>query len=177
MWFGGNRARLLAATDCSDPLTQAVEAGVAAGHARRRITPQRRANMLAIRDSARLSGDYETAIAELLQVVQQYPGAEEAQRIVARLLHEMHDGRALDAWLGISRRFPNSMDAFRTLISLTVRRSGADAAALLMRSRFPVMPTRFQQLSAYADACELVGERTEAEAVRTRLRQRAARRQ
>lgn len=176
-WIGGKQINLLAATDCSDRLTQAVEAGVAAGHARRRITPRQRANMLAIRDRARISGDHETAVTELLQLVYEYPRAEEAQRIVARLLHEMHDGRTLDAWLGISRRFPKSMDAFRTLISLTHRRSGADAAAELIRSRFPIMPTNFQQLSAYADACELVGQGVEAEAARERLSQRAARRQ
>jgi glycosyltransferase involved in cell wall biosynthesis len=176
-WLPGKQINLLAATDCSDSLTQAVEAGVAAGHARRRITPRQRANVLAIRDRARNSGDHEAALSELLQVVYEYPRAEDTQRIVARLLHEMRDGRALDAWLGISRRFPNSMDAFRTLISLTHRRSGADAAAALIRSRFPDTPTNFRQLSAYADACELVGHRVEAEAARKRLQQRAARRQ
>lgn len=163
-------------SNCSDPLEQAVAAGLAAGHAHRRLPARRRASLLMIRDRARASGDRAAAIVELLPIVRLYPCAEPPQKIVARLLHEMHDERALEAWSGIARRFPNSMDTFRTLLTLTHRRAGPEAAGLLIRSRFPKMPTDFQQLLAYAYGCELVGAAAEARAAVERLSQLSARR-
>lgn len=166
----------LSESSCMDPLEPAVAAGIAAGYARRRLPSERRADLIRLRDGARASGDHAGVIRELLQMVRQYPSAEAPQKIVARLLHEMHDERALAAWSGIARRFPNSMDAFRTLVTLTHRREGPEAAGLLVCERFPRMPSRYRQLLAYAHACELAGFTADGRAALDRLWQLAGRR-
>jgi glycosyltransferase involved in cell wall biosynthesis len=163
-------------TGAADPLAEAIAAGIASGHARRRMSRQHNAELLYIRDKARASGDRAAAIDALLGIVQQYPAVEAPQKIVARLLNEIHDERALHAWSGIARRFPNSMDAFRTMVALTHRQEGPAAAGVLIRARFPRMPARYRQLVAYAHACELVGFVAEAGSAFNRLWQLSTRR-
>ncbi|MDP1966339.1 MAG: glycosyltransferase [Reyranella sp.] len=152
-----------------DPLGTAIAKGLAAGNAKRRPTQEIRKAARAIRDHARATGGREAAILELETFVSDYPAVEEFQKIVARLLHEMHDERALGAWLGISLRFPASMDAFHNLALLTQRAKGSDALRTILQARFPRMPRRLDQLLAYAEACDAAGETLKRRAAFDRL--------
>lgn len=156
----------------SDPLGISVTAGIAGGHGQRRMPAAIRARVRALRDFARVSGDRSTAIAELLTLVREYPRAEGLQKIVARLFHELHDDeRAIEAWRGIAVRYPESMDAYRTLVALTNRHRGAAAAKEIIQLRFPRMPVAFDQLLAYAETSDLIGETSDAETAFARLAQ------
>jgi glycosyltransferase involved in cell wall biosynthesis len=141
-----------------DPIREAVAEGIAAGNAKRRPTQEIRMRARAIRDQARATSCHETAISELLVFVSDYPGAEEFQKVVARLFHEMHDDEgAFHAWLGIGLRFPDSMDAFHNLVTLTHRHKGPSTVRTIILARFPRMPKRLDQLLAYAEACDVAG--------------------
>lgn len=141
-----------------DLISKAVARGLAAGNAKRRPTQEVRKDARAIRDHARATDAHEAAISELESFVSDYPAVEEFQKIVARLLHEMRDERALEAWLGISLRFPASMDAFHNLVILTRRHRGASTVLAILQIRFPRMPRRLDQLLAYAEACDAAGD-------------------
>lgn len=151
-----------------DPLEEAVAAGIAAGHARRRLTAEVRAEALAIRERARASNDpndHAAAVCELLAIVRDYPACEEPQKIIARLLHESGDDeRAFAAWSGIDRRFPQSADVFLAFLALTRRRLGSEAGRRLLLSRFPEMPSDRDRLLVYAEACVLIGAAAEGKA-------------
>lgn len=153
----------------SDPLCEAVKSGSAAGNTKRRPTQEMRLRARALRDHARATNSREAAFSELLGFVRDHPGTEEFQKIVARLLHEMHDERALEAWLGISLRFPRSMDAFHNLVVLTRRYKEARTVRVVLQARFPRMPTGLDQLLAYAEACDLAGAAAERRAAFKRL--------
>jgi glycosyltransferase involved in cell wall biosynthesis len=148
-----------------------VARGTAAGNAKRRPTQEIRKSARGIRDRARATELREAAISELEVFVSDYPGVEEFQKIVARLLHEIHDDRALGAWLGISLRFPQSMDAFHNLVMLAQRRKGPNVVGGILRARFPRMPKRLAQLLAYAEACDAAGETEKRRAAFDRLAQ------
>jgi glycosyltransferase involved in cell wall biosynthesis len=152
-----------------DPLGTAIAKGLAAGNAKRRPTQEIRKAARAIRDNARATGAREAAILELEAFVSDYPAVEEFQKIVARLLHEMHDERALGAWLGVSLRFPQSMDSFHNLVLLTQRHKGLSAVRTVLQARFPRMPKRLDQLLAYAEACDVAGETLKRRAAFDRL--------
>jgi hypothetical protein len=68
-----------------DPIREAVVKGIAAGNAKRRPTREIRMRARAIRGQARATSCHETAISELLVFVSDYPGAEEFQKVIARL--------------------------------------------------------------------------------------------
>lgn len=156
--------------DAADPLYPAIAAGLAAGRSRHRIPAQTRARAREIRDTARTTGNRAAAVPELLLLIEEYPRAEEIQKIVARLLHEMHESeRALAAWLGIAGRFPASMDAFLTLVRLTYRQRGPDAARVAIQARFPKVPDDFDQLVAYAEAYHGIGATAEGDIAFDRL--------
>ncbi len=152
-----------------DLLCAAIESGSAAGNAKRRPTQEVRLRARALRDRARATNDREAAISQLLEFVRDHPGTEEFQKIVARLLHEMHDERALEAWLGISLRFPRSMDAFHNLVVLTRRYKEARTVRIVLHARFPRMPASLDQLLAYAEACDMAGATAERRAAFKRL--------
>lgn len=152
-----------------NPLCDAIEKGVAAGNAKRWPTQETRLRARALRDHARATNCREAAIYKLLEFVRDHPGTEEFQKIVARLLHEMHDERALEAWLGISLRFPRSMDAFHNLVVLTHRYKEARAVRVVLQARFPRMPKSLDQLLAYAEACDMAGATAERRAAFKRL--------
>jgi glycosyltransferase involved in cell wall biosynthesis len=116
------------------------------------------------------------AVFKLLHFVGDYPHVEEFQKIVARLLHEMHDERALPAWLGISLRFPRSMDSFHNLVVAAHRYSGVDAVRTIVAARFPRRPNRIDHLLAYAEACDLAGDAAEKQAAFESLSQMFGRR-
>lgn len=122
-----------------------------------------------IREQARGSANATEAVSELLALVSDYPAIEEFQIIVAQLLAEMDDERALGAWLGVSIRFPASMDAFDKLIKRIRRDKGIDTVREVVQARFPHLPKQFDQLLAYAEACEAAGETGWAEAAFARL--------
>lgn len=144
-----------------DPIRQAVVRGIAAGNAKRRPAQEIRMRARAIRDQARATSCRKAAISELLVFVGDYPGAEEFQKVIARLVHETHDDEgAFQAWLGISLRFPDSMDAFHNLVTLTHRLKGPTTARTIVQARFPRVPKRLDQLLAYAEACDIVGATT-----------------
>src|SRR5262249_18959849 len=99
-----------------------------------------------------------------------YPGVEEFQKIIARLLREAHkEEQALFAWLGVSLRFPHSMAAFHNLALLVHRRNGPKAVKVLLEARFVRMPIRLDQLLAYAEACDLAEATAERRAAFERL--------
>lgn len=152
-----------------NPLCDAIARGIAAGNAKRRPTQEMRLCARAIRDRARATDCREAAFSKLLEFVGDYPEIEEFQKIVARLLHEMHDERALEAWLGISLRFPRSMDAFHNLIVLTHRHKEASTVRAVLQARFPRMPKSLDQLLAYAEACDMAGATAERRSAFKRL--------
>lgn len=152
----------------ADPLLEALVAG--RSNTRRRPTQQDRLRARAIRDIARATGRCSEAVSELMPFVRDYPATEEFQKIIARLLHEMHDEeRAFSAWLGISLRFPRSMDAFHGVVILSRRRGGSALVRAILKARFPRRPNRLDQLLAYAEACDLAGATSERRAAFERL--------
>lgn len=152
----------------ADPLHEARSAR--RGNTGRRPTQEDRRRARAIRDHARATGERAQAVSQLLDFVRDYPDTEEFQKIVARLLHEMHDDeRAFGAWLGVSLRFPESMDAFHSLVTLAHRKAGKTAVRVILKARFPNRPRRIDQLLAYAEACDLAGATSERRAAFERL--------
>ncbi len=152
-----------------DPISEAIERGIAAGNAKRRPTQEVRLGARAIRDQARATDCRKAAIIKLLEFVRDYPNTEEFQKIIARLMQEAHDEYALEAWLGVSLRFPRSMDAFHSLVALTHRRKGVSVVGAILRARFPFMPKSLDELLAYAEACDMAGATAERRAAFKRL--------
>lgn len=152
-----------------DPIRTSIECGIAAGKGTHR--PPRAVHLRAreIRERAQVSMDRKAAVSELLGLVQDYPQVEEFQIIVAQLLAEMDDERTLGAWLGVSIRFPASMSAFDKLIKRIHRDKGIAAVREVVQIRFPHLPKQFDQLLAYAEACEAAGEPDRAKAAFARL--------
>ncbi|MBV8191388.1 MAG: glycosyltransferase [Alphaproteobacteria bacterium] len=168
-WPRKGRLHSLVPILAKDPLDQARLRGIALGHVRRRPSQEVRLRARRVRDQARRTERRAEALDELLAFVSNYPAIEEFQKIVARLLHEMHDERALPAWLGVSLRFPRSMDSFHNLAVVAHRYRGPEAVAMIVAARFPRMPTRIDQLLAYAEACDLAGALREKQAAFDRL--------
>lgn len=159
----------LGAAAAPDPIHASIERGIAAGRAGRRPSQAIRVRARTIREQARASTDREAAVSELLGLVSDYPRVEEFQVIVAQLLAEMDDERALGAWLGVSVRFPASMDAFDKLIKCIQRDKGGSAVREALQTRFPRLPTQFDQLLAYAEACDAAGDTDQGKAAFARL--------
>ncbi|GEP58627.1 capsular polysaccharide biosynthesis protein [Reyranella soli] len=142
----------------SDPLAEVFRPAPLGRVVKRRPSREVRAQAHAIRDAVRAADCRNATVDQLLPLVREYPQSEELQKIVARLLTELNDERALEAWLGISMRFPASMDAFRNLVDLVLRSKGKAAVRTIVRARFPRMPARLDQLLAYAEACDAIGQ-------------------
>ncbi len=167
-----SRAGLLGAIPRSavpEPIREAIAAGIAAGNAKRRPSQEVRMVARAIRDRARATDGRHAAIPELLQFVRDYPEIEEFQKLIARFLQETHDVRALEAWLGISLGFPRSMDAFHNLAVLTHRQEGPRATLSVLKTRFPRIPARLDELLVYAEACDLAGATSDRRAAFARV--------
>lgn len=163
-------------SDTPDPVLDAVKKGVASGNVKQRPTQEIRKRARAVRDHARERDARAGAISELLGFVENYPSTEEFQKIVARLLWEVNDERALEAWLGISLRFPQSMDAFHNFVQIAQRRKGPRAVSASLQARFPRMPKSLDQLLAYAEACDAAGEMTKRRAAFDQLSRMLAKR-
>lgn len=163
-------------SDTPDPILDAVEKGLAAGNLKQHPTQEVWSRARALRDHAKEGDDRQVAIWELLAIVENYPSIEDFQKIVARLLCEANDERALEAWLGISLRFPRSMDAFHNFVQLAQRRKGSRAVSASLQARFPRMPKRLDELLAYAEACDTAGELTKRRAAFDRLSRLLAKR-
>ncbi len=159
-----------------DPIRASIERGIAAGRGKNRPSPAERSRARAIGEHTHLSMDPKAAISELLGLVNDYPLVEEFQIIAAQLLADMNDERALAAWLGITIRFPASMDAFGKLVRRLHRDKGTDAVREVVRTRFPRLPRQFDQLLAYAEAFEAAGDLDRAKAAFVRLSRIFARR-
>jgi glycosyltransferase involved in cell wall biosynthesis len=168
-WRRAELLSSLCADAALDPIRASIERGVSTGRAARRPSPVVRMRARTIREQARASLDRKAAVSELLGLVSDYPQVEEFQIIVAQLLAEMDDERALAAWLGVSARFPASMDAFDKLVKRILLDKGTGAVCEVLRTRFPRLPTQFDQLLAYAEACEAAGETEQAKAAFARL--------
>ncbi len=141
-----------------DPLREVLESSPVGRVSGRQPSQEVRARAHAIRDAARVSDRRDCGVAQLLPLVCEYPRSEEFQKIIARLLTELDDERAPEAWLGISMRFPESMDAFRNLADLVLKRKGEAAVRTMVCARFPHMPGRPEQLLAYAEVCDAIGQ-------------------
>jgi len=165
----GRVSTLFVPLELPDPLEHVVRKAIAKGKGRQRPGREERLKARSIRDQARASGQYKQAIAELMVFVRRYPHVEEFQKIVARLLQEAKDARAIAAWLGITQRFPMAMDAFHNLIVLVHRQNGPAFAAAVLKARFARIPKRIEQLLAYAEASDLVGATTQRQIAFQRL--------
>lgn len=141
-----------------DPLYEVLATTPASRISRRNPPREVRAKAHEIRDAARAADRRDCGIARLLPLVREYPRSEEFQKIIARLLTESDDERAPEAWLGISMRFPGSMDAFRNLVDLVLKRKGESVVRTMVRARFPHIPVRLEQLLAYAEVCDTIGQ-------------------
>lgn len=154
----GRMSTLFFLLELPDPLEDVVRSALKSGRGRKRPGREERLKARGLRDHARSSGQYEQAITELMEFVCRYPQVEEFQKIVARLLQEANDERAIAAWLGVTRRFPLAMGPFHNLIVLVHRRKGPAVAAAVLKAKFPHVPRRIEQLLAYAEASDLVGD-------------------
>ncbi|WP_295137684.1 glycosyltransferase [uncultured Reyranella sp.] len=152
-----------------DPLHEVLALAPVGRVYRRHPSREVRAKAHAIRDAARAANRRDCGVAQLLPLIREYPRSEELQKIVARLLTESEDERAPEAWLGISMRFPDSMDAFRNAVNLVLERNGEAVVRTIVRARFPRMPARLEQLLAYAEVCDAVGQVDESSAAFARV--------
>lgn len=168
-WSRVKMRDLFRLTATTDPLFDVIAKGIAAGNCGRRPTQRVRQSARAIRDLARATGGRSTAVFELEMFVSGYPGVEEFQKLVARLLQETNDERAFGAWLGITIRFPASMDAFHSLVAVARRHGGRSLVRTILEARFPRMPRHLDQLLAYAEACDAAGETSKRRAAFDRL--------
>lgn len=157
-----------------DPLRLALTEGES--NSKRRPTQEVRLRVRAVYDAARATARYAEAVSQLMPFVRDYPKTEEFQKILARLLDEMHEDDALCAWLGISLRFPRSMDAFHGLVRAAHRKGGPDLVQAILKARFPRRPRRLDQLLAYAEACDLAGTAPECRVAFEELARRFAKR-
>jgi len=168
-WSRVKMRDLFQLTATADPLFGVIAKGISAGNFGRRPTQRVRKSARAIRDRARALDGRGTAVFELEMFVSGYPGVEEFQKLVARLLQELNDERAFGAWLGINLRFPASMDAFHNLMAVARRHGGTSLARTVLEARFPRMPRQLEQLLAYAEACDAAGETAKRRAAFDRL--------
>lgn len=168
-WRRAGVSEALCVDAAGDLIRAVVERGIAAGKANARPSPATRRRVRSIGQGARASADRKAAVAELLDAVCDYPRVEEFQSIIAQLLDEIGDERALAVCAGVSVRFPSSMDAFDRLVRRVRHDKGAGAVREVLQSRFPRLPTSFDQLLAYAEACEAAGESEQAGAAFARL--------
>jgi glycosyltransferase involved in cell wall biosynthesis len=170
--FGRTRhSAWLPEAEACDPLYASIRDGLAAGNRNHRPAQNVRQVARDLRDWARSTQTYGKAITELTRLVRDYPRVEEFQKIVARLLQEADDPRAVAAWLGITKRFPRAMDAFHNLIVLVNRRHGAVVAESLLTARYRRLPKKLDDLLTYAEASEVVGARAQRQAAFERLAQ------
>lgn len=164
---------LVGSVNPSDPISDAVIEGLLASNAKRRPNQDTRGRLRALRATARADGGREAReafVREALTFVRSYPSVEEFQKVAAKGMQEASaDVRALEAWLGVSVRFPNAMDAFHNLAILTHRVRGAPAVRALLQARFNRMPRRLDQLLVYAETCDLAGATAERRSAFDRL--------
>ena len=152
-------------------LDEAVTSGIDAGNANQKAPEEIRLRAREFAKAVVLLAKLAAAISEVLTLIREYPRTEELQKIAARLILENREHEeALKAWQGLARRFPDSMDVFLKQVELTGRYKGSKAAAVIVRSRFPCMPTAVNELLTYAEACSIIGDKAESEAAFDRLR-------
>ena len=152
-----------------DPITDAVQRGIAFGNFSRKTTVSDLREARAIATDARRSADISDAIERALRYVEVCPGDERLQALVARIIEHNADESALLAWRGIDQRFPKSRDAFIRLLRWTRRLQGPDAAASLRDAHFDAELSDPQDLLKYGRACLELQDQVEAEKVFERL--------
>ncbi len=127
------------AQDLSDPVSEAVQIGLARGP--RGGEKQIKAALneaKALLAQARKDKAFKSSLPRALQLVRDHPGEERLQLIAGRLIAEGAAPKlAFDTWSGMLVRFPDAVDPFRLLVRLINKRDGEDAAEAYVRRRFP----------------------------------------
>lgn len=121
---------------------------------------------------ARNDKAYGASLPRVLQLIQEYPEAEDLQFTAARLIMESGDTQnALSAWVGIHARFPAAPEPFRMIVRMTARTQGQDVARAIVAERFPdaSVVSSEHALFALALGLEEIGEAAQAEDTLCRL--------
>ena len=155
-----------------DPVADAVRGGAAA---KRKRSVSRRGALSEASDllkQARRDGAYKASLPRVLELILEYPDAEDLQLTAARLIMESGDTQtAFVVWQGIHERFPSAPEPFRMIVRMTLRLNGEDAARAVVKARFPDASSVSgeQPLFALAFGLEEIGEAAQAEDTLCRL--------
>lgn len=118
------------------------------------------------------------ALQALLGLVRAHPACERLQILAARLVEVAEfvepgtqDREAVPAraWAGVHARFPEAVEPFRLVLRWTLRRRGREAAARMVRDRFPEAPTTCPAMLLQAWGLEEIRAHAEADAAFARL--------
>ncbi|GJD75695.1 glycosyltransferase [Methylobacterium goesingense] len=118
------------------------------------------------------------ALQVLLGLVHAHPACERLQILAARLVEvaELVEPGTQDreavparAWAGVHARFPEAVEPFRLVLRWTLRRQGREAAARLVRDRFPKAPATCPAMLLQAWGLEEIRAHAEADAAFERL--------
>lgn len=172
-----SRARVLAApaagsiaspTAVADEVTRAVESGLEAGAA---SAKPERGDIDAARRIFAATKDLTTAPAALeglLELVRRFPSTELFQSLTAKVYERIQDGRVLEIWRGVDKRFPNSREGYLRLLRWTIRLEGLAAGEAMHAARFDAEPTTprgklvyalgYIEMKAFDEAEKLFGE-------------------
>ncbi len=155
-----------------DPVTAAVREGLTS---RRKRSLSRRAALAEAGDllrQARGDGAYKASLPRIIELIREYPQAEDLQFTAARLMMEDGDAQtALAVWKNILERLPSAPEPFRMVVRLTSRLNGEDAAKAILTAQFPDVSSVSGEapLFALALGLEEVGDLVQAEDALCRL--------
>jgi glycosyltransferase involved in cell wall biosynthesis len=156
----------------ADPVADAVRDGLAV---KRKRTVSRRVALSESGDllkQSRRDGAYKASLPRVLELIREYPDAEDLQFTAARLIMESGDIQtAFMVWQGVHRRFPSAPEPFRMVVRMTLRQNGEEAARAVVNARFPDASavSGEQPLFALAFGLEEIGETAQAEDTLCRL--------
>ncbi len=139
----------------TDPVTAAVETGLAAGNAKT-VPASTFLAKLERRMERRAGTSATTALLdELLAEIRLYPTNERLQTLATRLVDDQQDGqRALLAWRRLGGRFPASSEALRMELRWIGRLVDPAAAQAELTRRFPSRPSTYDDVFLYARGCD-----------------------
>jgi glycosyltransferase involved in cell wall biosynthesis len=138
----------IAESETLDPVTAAVQQGLALGHGARQLT---RADFERLRDLAEDDGDSDPAQKNelLLELVRNYPTDPRPQIHALRSMAPGLSGEAATMWQRLHERFPKSQPVAVQTLRRVIRFSGMEAGLEFVRDAFPHLPDDPNQLVLY----------------------------
>lgn len=163
---GASGAPVATVASSKDPITIAVERGIAA----KASDTEPPADVLlqverSVRSVTQFSEDHAAALDELLNLIERYPYSERFQLLAGRLIEGSAEPEiAAAAWAAITQRRPNSAEGLRMHLRWVARQSGSiRSAQRILAGRFPTFPTDYDELLLYARAYDELKLFTEAD--------------